>query len=95
MKTNRNQVRALCADFSAVESPALFVIPAPSHCTHAPHSSALDLADRLINDRTISAWLSCALVHNLNRDLVDAINDAELLLSVLTARLEELQGGAS
>lgn len=86
-------------DFAALDRP--FVTPAllaaycaPSHCQHTPRSSALDLADRLINDRATSAWMRAALVHNLGRDLVDAANDVELLLSVISARLEEMQGGA-
>lgn len=80
---------------SAAQLTALADRLPPSHCQHPTHSSALDLADRLINDPSTSYWLIVALTKNLNRDLVDAINDTELLLSVLCARLEEIQGGAS
>ena len=85
---------------STIERPALS--PAaladrtpPSHCTRPAHSSALDLAARLIDDRSTSFWLVSNLHRALARDIVDAVNDAELLLSVLSARLEELnEGGA-
>jgi len=85
---------------STIERPALS--PAalsdrtpPSYCTRPAHSSALDLAARLIEDPSTSYWLVSALHRALARDLVDAVNDAELLLSVLSARLEELnEGGA-
>ena len=53
-------------------------------------ASALDLADRLVNDRCASNWLRHNLVSTLSRDPVDAVNDCELLLSILTARLEEI-----
>jgi len=56
---------------------------------------ALSLADRILNDRAASHWLQAALASSLRRDLVDAVSDAELLLSVLTARLEELQEGGA
>jgi len=66
---------------------------APSYCTHS-HSSALDLADRLISEPDCSTWLRGAIVRALGRDPVDAVADAEILLSILSARLEEIQGGA-
>lgn len=53
-------------------------------------SSALDLADRIINDPAASTWLQTSITTALRRDPVDATNDAELLLSILSARLEEL-----
>ena len=56
-----------------------------------PAGSALNLAERILNDRASSYWLQSALASSLRRDLVDAVNDTELLLSVLTARLEEVQ----
>lgn len=62
----------------------------PSYCTHTPSSSALNLAARLIDDRSTSDWLRVNIGRALNRDLVDATNDCELLLSILTARLDEL-----
>lgn len=99
MKTHTLQAAATLAAFTTVEKP--FITPAllaaycaPSHCTHTPHSSALDLADRLINERETSAWLRAAVVSALRRDPVDATADCEILLSILSARLEEVQGGA-
>lgn len=59
------------------------------------HSSALDLADRLTNDPAASNWLRYNLPTALGRDPVDAVNDCELLLSILTARLEELSTEAA
>lgn len=91
------------ADLSTIETPAntctalALVPPTPStHPRFAPtYSSALDLADRLVNDPTTSRWLATAVVQSMGRDLVDAAADCELLLSVVMARLEEIQGGAS
>ena len=77
----------------ALSPAALADRTAPSYCTHS-HSSALDLADRLIAEPDCSAWLRGAIVRALGRDPVDAVADAEILLSVLSARLEEIQGGA-
>ena len=96
MNNSKTQVRGMPADFAAIESPrpARATLP-PSHCTHTPASSALNLADRLVTDPTTSYWLRAALVRCLARDLADAVSDVELLLSVLHGRLEELQGGAS
>jgi len=88
-----------CADFDAITPPAISptqiaqAIP-PSHCEFPPHSSALDLADQIINDPATPYWVAAALVGAFHRDICDAVNDAEILLSVLSARLEELQGGA-
>jgi HEAT repeat protein len=64
-----------------------------SYCTRS-HSSALDLADRLISEPDCSTWLRGAVIRALGRDPVDAVADAEILLSILSARLEEIQGGA-
>ena len=89
----------ITSSHSTIERPALTPSAladrtAPSYCTRQ-HSSALDLAERLIADRSTSFWLVAALNRSLARDIVDAVNDAELLLSVLSARLEELnEGGA-
>lgn len=52
---------------------------------------ALAFADRLLNDCATSQWLRAGLASALRRDPVDAAQDAELLLSVLLARLEEVQ----
>lgn len=87
-------------DFAAIDRPILAPALladycAPSHCQHTPHSAALDLAERLINDPGTSTWLRAAVGSALRRDLVDATADAEILLSILAARLEEIQGGAA
>jgi len=80
---------------STIERPALSPsaladrTPA-SYCSRS-HSSALDLADRLIAEPDCSTWLRGAIVRALGRDPVDAVADAEILLSILSARLEELQ----
>ena len=84
---------------STIERPALSPSAladrtAPSYCNRPAHSSALDLADRLIAEPDCSIWLRGAIVRALGRDPVDAVADAEILLSVLSARLEEIQGGA-
>ena len=83
---------------STIERPALSPAAladrtAPIYCTRS-HSCALDLADRLISEPDCSAWLRGAIVRALGRDPVDAVADAEILLSILSARLEEIQGGA-
>jgi hypothetical protein len=75
----------------ALSPAALAARTAPSYCSHPAGSSALALAARLIDDRSTSFWLVAALNRSLGRDIVDAVSDAELLLSVLSARLEELQ----
>lgn len=80
---------------SQIERPALSPSAladrtAPSYCTRS-HSSSLDLADRLICEPDCSPWLRGAIVRALGRDPVDAVADAEILLSILSARLEELQ----
>lgn len=80
---------------STIERPALSPSAladrvSPSYCSHPAGSSALALAARLIDDRSTSFWLVSNLNRALSRDIVDAVTDAELLLSVLSARLEEL-----
>lgn len=52
---------------------------------------AMEFAERLLNDRASSSWLRSGLASALRRDPVDSANDAELLLAVLLARLEEVQ----
>ena len=83
---------------STIERPALSPAAladrtAPSYCTRS-HSSALDLAGRLICEPDCSGWLRTAIIGALGRNPVDAVADAEILLSILSARLEEIQGGA-
>ena len=84
---------------STIERPALTPsaladrTPA-SYCTRQ-HSSALALADRIARDPSTSYWLAQNLRVMLRSfDRVDAVSDAVLLLSVVAARLEEIQGGA-
>ena len=48
------------------------------------------LIDYVLNDPTISHWLKSALSSALNRDLLDATNDAEMLFFILSRRLGEL-----
>ncbi len=60
-----------------------------------PAGQALNLAEKILTSRCTSDWLLAGLSSALRRDPVDAVNDAELLLSVLLARLEEREGGAS
>ena len=48
------------------------------------------LIDDVLNDPTISHWLKSALNSALNRDLLDATNDAEMLFFILSRRLGEL-----
>ena len=48
------------------------------------------LIDDVLNDPTISHWLKSALSSALNRDLLDATNDAEMLFLILSRRLGEL-----
>lgn len=49
-------------------------------------------ADHVFRDESASEWLKSALQSALDRDSVDALNDALLLASVLEERLrEELQ----
>ena len=48
------------------------------------------LIDDVLNDPTISHWLKSSLSSALNRDLLDATNDAEMLFFILANRLGEL-----
>ena len=48
------------------------------------------LIDDVLNDPTISHWLKSALGSALNRDPLDATNDAEMLFLILSRRLGEL-----
>lgn len=46
-------------------------------------------ADEILNDPSASHWLQNALRQALDRDPVDAANDAEILAAVLAARAGE------
>ena len=48
------------------------------------------IIDDVLNDPTISNWLKLALSSALNRDALDATNDAEILFFILSTRLGEL-----
>ena len=48
------------------------------------------LIDDVLNDPTTSHWLKSALGSALNRDLLDAPNDSEMLFLILSRRLGEL-----
>ena len=48
------------------------------------------IIDDVLNDPTISDWLKWALRSALNRDPLDATNDAEILFLILSQRLGEL-----
>lgn len=48
------------------------------------------LIDEVLNDSTVSNWLKSSLSSALNRDLLDATNDAEMLFFILANRLSEL-----
>lgn len=49
-------------------------------------------AEQILNDPACSFWLKEALEKSLNRDPVDALNDAEILMAVLRGRLNALMG---
>lgn len=51
------------------------------------------MIDDLLSDLSISFWLKNALTSALERDAVDALNDAELLVVVLKNRLDHIFGG--
>jgi uncharacterized protein (DUF2384 family) len=44
----------------------------------------------VMTDPAASGWVKTALESALKRDPVDAVNDAELLLAVLTRRLDNI-----
>lgn len=48
--------------------------------------------DDVFRDRSASEWLKSALQSALDRDPVDALNDALLLASVLEEHLREILG---
>jgi hypothetical protein len=47
--------------------------------------------EQILSDFSASYWLKRALDSALERDLVDALNDAEALADALRERLENLQ----
>lgn len=49
-------------------------------------------ADELLEDRTVSFWLKNALTTALNRDAVDALHDAKLLVAALENHLQVIFG---
>uniref|UniRef100_UPI00402B1F75 hypothetical protein n=1 Tax=Methylomonas sp. SPW-1 TaxID=3438877 RepID=UPI00402B1F75 len=48
------------------------------------------LIDTIVEDPAASNWLKTALRTAIERDPVDAVNDAEILLSALKEKLNEL-----
>jgi hypothetical protein len=50
-------------------------------------------ARRVTEDPAASDWLKNALLHAINRDPVDAANDAELLCRILKLRAAAVQKG--
>ncbi|MEB8515135.1 hypothetical protein [Acidithiobacillus ferriphilus] len=53
-------------------------------------SDRLEAIQAIITDPTASDWLKTALASALRRDPVDAVNDAQFLLTTLTDRLDDL-----
>ncbi len=49
-----------------------------------------NIIDEVLNDPTTSDWLKWALRSALNRDILDATNDAEILFMILSARLNAI-----
>jgi hypothetical protein len=50
----------------------------------------LPTIEDILRDPAVSSWLQAALRSSLERDPVDAANDAEVLLRILDARLRAL-----
>ena len=48
-------------------------------------------SQQILSDPSASNWIKLALTSALSRDPVDALNDAEVLLAVLKARLNAIQ----
>jgi hypothetical protein len=53
--------------------------------------NTLPTITELVSDPCTSYWLKDALRSAINRDLCDAVNDAEILTAVLKARLNEIE----
>lgn len=51
--------------------------------------------DEVLKDPACSYWLKTAIGNLVQRDPVDALNDAECLADLMRGRLEELHGMAS
>ena len=49
----------------------------------------VEQAERVKKDPSVSNWLKTAVTQLLDRDPVDAINDAELLLHLMDLRMKE------
>lgn len=58
----------------------------------AQHLKSEDRVQQSLASPSVSFWLKDALRAMTGRDVVDALNDAELLVKVLTARFEEILG---
>ena len=54
--------------------------------------TACEEAQKIMNDLYTSFWLRDALCALLNRDPVDALDDAEILADIMRKNLDEIQG---
>lgn len=52
--------------------------------------AAVPTPDRVFRDESVSKWLKLALQSALERDPVDALNDALLLAGILEERLRDV-----
>lgn len=52
----------------------------------------MSLIDQVLNDPAASFWLKDAIRHSLNRDTLNALRDAEMLVKVLQERQRALAG---
>jgi hypothetical protein len=59
---------------------------------HRPDESEVPSAETVLNDPAASGWIRDALRTALDRDPVDAANDAEVLARVLDARCRSILG---
>lgn len=48
--------------------------------------------NEILNDPAMSYWLKDAIVKSDDRDICDALNDAEFLVGYLRQKLESVQG---
>lgn len=47
--------------------------------------------DAILNDFSVSYWLKCEILNTRNRDCLDALQDAEILVALLEQRCLELR----
>jgi hypothetical protein len=58
------------------------------------YEPAKPTVEAILTSKSASTWLKTALQNALDRDPVDAANDAEVLASVLASRCAAMQGTA-